>query len=327
MRIKLSTPTKALLGLTADAFPRMAASRFGSHDDMDRTWKTFEPVATTLVDTFYETIDDPDLDRLAARLDAVTPVLRGIAYEGAGMGLAFLDGLVPTRNRIASFVLGHGAPYRSLIYIGAGLVQPRLPRSTRRYLDGIDPFNRWYVMDGYGFYEGFFSWERTVQRRERGTDLPGYANRAYDQGLGRSLWFSTGANVARITHTVDGFQPDRRADLWSGVGLACAYAAGVLDRDAIAKLLLAAGHHASDLATGAAVASTFRQQTGQPAPHTDIACDVIWDGTSDEVAKIAAVADVTRRTPLGPHSYEEWRTNIRTAWEERHRAHDRRLIA
>lgn len=314
MNIKISPLVRSLLGLSADSFPQLAAARFGAQEDMDLTWTKFEPVASTLVDTFYETIDDPHLGRLTDRLDAVTPELRGIAYEGAGMGLAFLDSFAPTRNRLAAFVHGYGTPYRSLIYIGAGLVLPRVPRSTTAYLRKIDPFYRWYVMDGYGFYEGFFEWEKTIQKRQPLTGLPGYAARAYDQGLGRSLWFSTGANTDRIIETLEGFPEQRRSDLWSGLGLACAYAAGVMDRGAIETLVRAAGNHAPDLATGAAVATTFRSQTGQPAPHTDLACDVIWGASSDEVAGYAATADLHRSTPHGPHSYGEWRDAIRSSW-------------
>lgn len=311
----ISPLVRKVLGLSAEAFPALAASRFGAQDDMDRTWRTFEPVAATLVDTFYATIDDPAPAALYARLEHVTPELRGIAYEGAGMGLAFLDGLLPTRNRLAHFVNGPGAHYRALMYIGAGLVQPRLPRSTRRYLATIDPFHRWYVMDGYGFYEGFFNWEKTI-RDTRGSSFDGYAARAYDQGLGRSLWFSTGANVERIVATVATFPEARQPDLWSGLGLACAYAAGVMDRAAITTLVDAAGPYAPDLATGAAVASTFRGNSGQPAPHTDLACDVIWNQPSHQVAALACDCDQRRTETTGPDSYRIWRENIRATWAD-----------
>ena len=88
-------------------------------------------------------------------------------------------------------------------------------------------------MDGYGFYEGFFSWRRTVEEKVIPSRLAGYARRAFDHGLGRSLWFSTGANVDRIVVTIGAFPESRQGDLWAGIGLACAYAAGVVDREAI----------------------------------------------------------------------------------------------
>ena len=47
-------------------------------------WLTFEPVARTLVDTFYTTLDDPRHSVLVPHLESIEPELRGIAYEGAG---------------------------------------------------------------------------------------------------------------------------------------------------------------------------------------------------------------------------------------------------
>ena len=45
----------------------------------------------------------------------------------------------------------------------------------------------------------------------------------YDMGLGRALWFVHIGRVEPIVHTIDGFLPDRRKQLWRGVGTACAF--------------------------------------------------------------------------------------------------------
>jgi Protein of unknown function (DUF1702) len=300
--------------LSAESFPKLAAERFGAQEDMDRTWHTFEPVARTLVDSFYTTIDHSRFSDLVPRLDSLAPELRGIAYEGAGMGLMLLDSLLPTRNRVQDFIAGPGARYRCLVYIGAGLVLPRVPRSARRYVERQDPLRRWFVMDGYGFYRGFFSWRETVNEHRVPARLHGYARRAFDQGLGRSFWFSTGANVERIIATTSGFPAARQGDLWSGIGLACAYAAGVMDRTAIQRLLDAAGGFQPDLAVGAAIASVFREESGDPAPHTDLACDVIWHRPSSEVAALAGQASQPHPTGQDAEPYEAWRQRLHGAW-------------
>ncbi|WP_369213102.1 DUF1702 family protein [Streptomyces flavofungini] len=326
MNVPLGTLLKPVFPLSADAFPEMAAERFGAQEDMDKTWRLFEPVARTLVDSFYLTLDHPRHQDLIPRLNALPPELRGIGYEGAGMGLMLLDSLFPYRNRLAAFVHGPGAPYRCLVHIGAGLVLPRVPLGTERFLARQDPFLRWLVMDGYGFYEGFFSWRDTVERHRTPRGIRGYAARSFDQGIGRSLWFSTGANVERIIGTIRAFPAPRQGDLWSGIGLACAYAAGVMDRATVATLLDAAGHHRADIAAGCAVASIFREQSGQPAPHTDLACEVIWGQTATSVAALAHAAgralgatghaghtDPAGQTDDTP-AYERWRQRIKTAW-------------
>ncbi|MFE9020822.1 DUF1702 family protein [Streptomyces sp. NPDC007808] len=320
MSLPLGSLLKPFFPLSADAFPKMAAERFGAQEDMDKTWLMFEPVARTLVDSFYLTMNHPRHEDLVPRLDATPPELRGIAYEGAGMGLMLLDSIAPYTKRLPAFVHGPGAPYRCLVLIGAGLVLPRVPVRPERFLARQDPFLRWLVMDGYGFYEGFFSWRDTVERHRVPRRIHGYASRAFDQGLGRSLWFSTGANVERIIDTVNSFPSRRQGDVWSGIGLACAYAAGVMDRKAVVTLLEAAGEHGADLATGTAVASIFREQSGLPAPHTDLACEAVWGRGGEAVAAVAHEAGRRLERPGADDrwdprpAYERWRQKIRTAW-------------
>ena len=318
MRLPLGKLLKPVFPLSAEAFPKMAAERFGAQEDMDKTWHTFEPVARTLVDTFYLTLDDPRHSVLVPRLEAVAPEFRGIAYEGAGMGLMLLDSLFPVTKRLPAFIHGPGAPYRCLVYIGAGLVLPRVPIRPSRFLASQDPFLRWLVMDGYGFYESFFSWRDVVEQHRVPRAVGGYAARAFDHGVGRSLWFSTGANVERIIDTIAAFPAQRQGDVWSGIGLACAYAAGVMDRGAIETLLAAAGPYRSELAVGSAVASIFREQSGQPAPHTDLACDVVWGTDSVSVAALAHEAgrDLGDGDAVTP-GYELWRRRIGAAWDRR----------
>lgn len=301
---------KPFFGLSAEAFPEMAAERYGQHEDMDKTWQNFEPVARNLVEGFQTTLDDSRFEVLVPRLNAVDVEFRGIAYEGAGMGLMLLDSLGPWKKRLQAFIDGPGAPYDWLLYIGAGLVLPRVPRRPEGFLARLDPFLRWFVMDGYGFYEGFFSGRRSIDEQVIPAGLSGYARRAFDHGLGRSIWFSTGANVERIVATIGVFPEARQADLWGGIGLACAYAAGVVDREAIKALRTASGPYRSHMAAGAAVAAKFRLQTGGSAAHTDLACEVLCGLSSKMVAHIANLA--RKDLPLDgvEPAYEIWRQRL-----------------
>ncbi|KAB8143139.1 DUF1702 family protein [Chloroflexia bacterium SDU3-3] len=288
----------------------MVTERHGLHDDIDNSWLCFEPVARTLVDFFYEAIDDSRFEVLVPKLNAVEIELRGVAYEGAGMGLMLLDSLFPWKKRFQAFVAGPGASYISLLYIGAGLVMPRMPQRPDPFVAQLDPLLRWFVMDGYGFYEGFFSWRTTVEQQSIPARVTGYARRAFDHGMGRSLWFSTGASIDRIVATIGQFPAERQADLWGGIGLACAYAAGVVDRPTIKALQAAAGPHKAQMAVGAAMAAKFRQQAGGSAPHTDLACEALWGMPGQQVALITDEA----RSGLPPDgdipAYEVWRQRI-----------------
>lgn len=54
-------------------------------------------------------------------LDASDDDVRGVAYEGVGMGLSLLDCLLPFKKRLAYFLTGPGYAHKPLLYIGAGL--------------------------------------------------------------------------------------------------------------------------------------------------------------------------------------------------------------
>lgn len=311
MALSFGKILKPFFRLSAETFQDLAAERYGPQPDMDQTWLGFEPVARTLVESFKLTLDDSRFEVLVPRLESVDVELRGIAYEGAGMGLMLMDGLGPWAKRLQAFLDGPGKPYKCLVYIGAGLVMPRMPGRPDRFLKRLDPFYCWMAMDGYGFYEGFFSGKRTVEERVMPSRLSGYSCRAFDHGLGRSLWFSTGANIERILAAISGFPPQRQADLWGGIGLACAYAAGVVDRAAIERLRQEAGPYEAQMAVGAAIAATFRLQAGNVAPHTELACDVLWGSTGNGVAQMAEVVreELPAGTPETP-AYEIWRQRL-----------------
>src|SRR5262249_43750809 len=150
---------------------------------------------------------------------------RGFAFEGAAMASALLDLLALGRGRrLEGLLRGPGAAHVYMVHVGAGWALARLRRRPWSRLHGLDPLLGWLSVDGYGFHQGFFAWERFVRRQEEPRRLSAYARRAFDQGLGRSLWFVHGADVERIASSVKSFSVRRRGDLWSGVGLAATYA-------------------------------------------------------------------------------------------------------
>ncbi|MGA4838166.1 DUF1702 family protein [Streptomyces sp. G45] len=248
---------------------------------------------------------------LVQKLDAYPEELRGFAYEGAGVGLAALDHLLPWQRRTRRFVDGAASPYVFAVYLGAGMGLARLrrdPETFRRRL-GDEVFN-WVVLDGYGFHEGFFAHRRHVQERATPRHLSGYALTPFDHGLGRAVWFATGADVKRVAATIEAFPEARRGDLWAGVGLACGYTGGV-DEPTVAALRARADAYRGRLAEGVVVAARARRQVGNTAEHNEIACQVICGVDSREAADIAAAALADLPTDEVEPAYEIWRRRIR----------------
>jgi hypothetical protein len=172
----------------------------------------------------------------------------------------------------------------------------------------LDPLLGWLALDGYGFHQGYFSWPRFIQNQVLPAPLSGYALQGFDQGLGRSLWFVKGADVAQVIPAIGAFPSSRQSDLWSGIGLASAYAGGAT-RDAVEHLYDSAGAYRPHLAQGAAFAAKARQRAGNPVAHTDLACRIFSGRSSDEAAQVTD--ESLKDLPAGEQAYATWRARIR----------------
>jgi hypothetical protein len=254
-----------------------------------------ERIIGSFVDGFHTTLDDSNPETLATRLDAVEPEFRGFGYEGVGLCLGLFDLLTPwERDRWRTFQQGRGSHQSFLLHVGYGLLLARLGRPAAGALKRLaHPGERWLAIDGYGFHEGFFHWHQYIEERAAPRRLDGYAARVFDQGLGRVLWFGSCADVDRVTRTVATFPVERRADLWSGIGVACTYAGGV-GADALKRLYELAGPYQAQVRLGCVLATKLRHQAGIVVAHTERALDVLCGLSADGAARLfdAAVEDL-----------------------------------
>jgi enediyne biosynthesis protein E3 len=287
-----------------------SCDRRGFHVTDTQVRQRLETIGRAFLRGYLAAIEHDRLEMLAERLAGMEIELRGFAFEGAALGLALLDQLTPWRaGRFRAFVQGPGSAHVYMAHIGAGWVIGRLPWPPRTALWHLDPLLAWLTIDGYGFHEGYFRWRRYVVEHTVPSRLSGYARRAFDQGLGRSLWFVAGADPERIAAILGAFPGQRRPDLWSGVGLACAYA-GPATRQQMQVLYVAAGAHRVHLAQGVVFAAAARARAGNSTQHTQIACETLC-GLSAAAATALADAALEHLPVAGPvPRYEEWRRQI-----------------
>jgi hypothetical protein len=272
--------------------------------------RRLEQIGITFLSGYHAALEETGFTQLARRLSAVERDFRGFAFEGAAMGLGLLDCFTPWRkDRWRTFVEGIAQPHVYMMHVGLGWALARLRRSVTSHLVQLDPLLGWLTVDGYGFHEGYFAWPRYIERREIPSRLNAYERRVFDQGLGRSIWFVKGADVAAVVSTVNNFPSARRHDMWSGLGLACAYAGGS-DRAAIESLRAAANEHLPALAQGVAFAAKTRQRAANLNPHTENVCRLIWGNTAEETAAITDAALEDLREENGLPAYEVWRCRI-----------------
>jgi enediyne biosynthesis protein E3 len=286
-------------------------SRRGFRGGGPEVRRRLEGIGSTFVLGYHAALEESRAESLDFRLRSVEAELRGFAYEGAAMGLALLDFLTPWRgNRFRTFLEGPGAAHAYMMHVGAGWLPARLGLGVDRIMRPLDRLLRWLVVDGYGFHDGYFRQHSSVSRQAVPVTLTGYARRAFDQGLGRSLWFVEGAEIDRISATIAEFAASRRGDLWSGVGLACAYAGGT-DQAEAESLLIASRSRRGHVAQGAAFAAKARQRAGNPAPHTENACRVLCAMSAAEAATVTDDCLDGLADEGDLPAYEVWRTRIR----------------
>jgi enediyne biosynthesis protein E3 len=269
-----------------------------------------ERIRTSFLRGYNAAVEDDDPSKLTEQLNAVDLELRGFSFEGAAMGLALLDVLTPwKRNRWTLFFHAGAVAHKYMMHVGVGWAMARLPAWFNTHAALADPLLGWLVIDGYGFHQGYFDWRRYVIEQKIPERLSGYACRVFDQGLGRSLWFVEGADASRISTTIASFDRARQSDLWSGVGLACAYAGGA-DVNAIESLRGAAGAYRPQLAQGVAFAAKTRQRAGNKTENLRIACQIICELSDDEAAQVTD--DALAQLSDDGCAYEIWRTRIQT---------------
>jgi hypothetical protein len=181
--------------------------------------------------------------------------------------------------------------------------------------DQYHPTVSWLAVDGYGFDRAYFDTKRWVHEQwvpkpYAWQGRPEYFGRACDQGIGRALWFMNGANVPSVAAAVNAFASHRRADLWSGVGLAAAYA-GTGDPEAFKALRDIAQEYRPEVAQGVVFAAKARVHAGLETPHTEVATQLVCDMS---VADASEMTDEASSWFVGERGqlpdYELWRGRV-----------------
>lgn len=281
-----------------------------------------ERIGRTFLTGYAAAVEARDVPEIEQGLEQIDAEVRGFAYEGAAMGLSVLDGLPGGGSgRFESFLTGRAAAHVYMANVGAGWAMARLPRFRRRGIRGSDPLLRWLVLDGYGFHQAYFKTARYVHARHRDRGFPWpadssssrHAEKVIDQGVGRALWFVAGADPHQVAALIERYEPDRRADLFAGVGLAATYA-GAAGKRELVELWELAGSYRAELAQGSAFAATARHEAGLTGEHTRLATSVFCDLTVERAAELCRVSRPAAPYADGPDgtpAYELWRSAIR----------------
>lgn len=238
-----------------------------------------------------EALKDQGLDKLLEKANSVEPEFSGVFFEGTAMGLAVVDFVSPSKaERWKRLLKEFGDSHAFTLHAGLGMAMAKLDiRLDQRFgtqgiLEQYDPNYRMVIVDGYGFYLGYSDPVKYIEKRYLPEPFSKQRSGAFDQGLGRSLWFSQRGNIRKIRAAIMRFPEHRQANLWAGVGLACAYSGGVGERR-VTRLKNSADAHKTQLARGAALAALVRVQAGNMTEHTEAACQLLGGQSANELAQ------------------------------------------
>nr|WP_254436905.1 DUF1702 family protein [Ruegeria arenilitoris] len=205
------------MGPRAAHLGRLKVGKFQSHDA-----DHLQAIATTFVRGYNVMFGAAPISRLDDIHDQISVSLRGFLVEGAAMGAAVRDGMVLQAGLLSALHTRYHSKYQYLIQVGSGWALARMPWISRRLFQTLPPELYTLTLDGRGFHNTFFKPERALHGLT--VKCQGLAGGAYDQGVGRALWFVSLADLETTLSSVERAHPSRQANLLSGLGLAMSYA-------------------------------------------------------------------------------------------------------
>jgi hypothetical protein len=207
-------------------------------------------------------------------LCALDPSDRGVYYEGAAAGKT-LSAFASNQKLDETLSLLQSAPeYSFVLYMGIGEAMAQLKVSPTLCSTVAD--NPWggQIVEGYGFFDGYFRWFDTLVHQTYPKDLPPDLRAAYDQGLGRAIYFVTNGRPREVKDYIATFAPARQKELWAGLGQSTAYVGGPSESD-LRKLLDLSGNDRFELMQGVLLGLSARIEQNYVPDYTEAARSII----------------------------------------------------
>ncbi|MBK5286721.1 MAG: DUF1702 family protein [Bacteroidia bacterium] len=228
-----------------------------------------------------------DINVLIKHLENLPPEFRSVAYEGASMSSAIKDFSSGNELKLWNSLLSISLHHAGQVHIGLGWAIAEVRPGDLSFMKTINPKIEFRVWDGSGYYDGIFRQRQTFQNQTRQENISENNFRAYDEGVGRSVWYNCKGDAAKVTDMIQTFSTARHADLWRGVGIACSYVGGA-DETILKKLFSLAQNNSVQLSIGAAMVAKSRTHANIITKDVELACNV-WCNLSVQGAMFLAV--------------------------------------
>jgi hypothetical protein len=273
--------------------------------DPKQNMERIQGIFCEVQDSFSDNTSLPELYKYLASFE---PEFRSIAYEAASMCLALSDLKADNRLRRWLEFAQQSALHSTQIHVGLGWALAQLQMDPLLFMTALHPMMRYRVADGYGYYEGTFRKRKSVLSQQKPEWGDATAIGAYNQGLGRSMWYLHNGNIREAKKLVDKFPVERQGDLWRGLGIAITYAGGNNKED-LSEILALSGNYKIQLAIGSVMALVSRSVAKFISEDAFLASNVWSNKNADELLSLCE-PDFSSGTFNDESAYASWIESI-----------------
>jgi hypothetical protein len=264
-----------------------------------------ERIKSIFLDTqkFYSMHDN--MDALIGYLQNTETEFRSIAYESASMSIALKD--LKNNEGLNDWLFYKNGPalaHKAQVHVGLGWAIAKLNLPFLSVVKKIETSLYYRVADGCGYYDGSFRLKQTIVNQQLPDYIPETTMSMYDQGVGRSLWYTCSVDIDKIRRMIKSFPVVRQASLWRGIGIAVAYVGGC-DGDTLKTLLQYAATNHIQLTYGAALAVKSRMEANTLTRDT-AHCSRLWFSLTASEPNIFSSDPANTYTDENEQAYFTW---------------------
>ncbi len=226
-------------------------------------------IQSIFIDSKERALSLRDYDQLVTYLNKTDTEFISLAYEAASMSIAIKSIEESSAlEKWLAFYQEYGKNHAAQIHVGLGWALSELNLNPAEYILNLEPIYKYRVIDGFGYHQGRFKRRQAVRTQQIPTGLDKISIRAYNQGLGRSFWYTAQGEPEKLSKLIAIFPEERHLDMWRGVGVALAYVGGI-NLPAIADLLQSTRINQSAFKCGIALAIQSRVKANTSSKETE----------------------------------------------------------
>ena len=215
-----------------------------------------------------------DTDEILKYIDQLkeSAEYESIVYESVSMSIAIhaIEKDINISEWINFKGMSRSLAHAGHIHIGLGMGLAAAGNYTLSNKLKFQPLLHSLVFDGMGYYDALFRGRSTLKEKivpSEVTDMQNY----YDQGIGRRIWYHCRGNLDKLNSIISSFEQERQPALWKGIGIACGYVGGNIEKG-MEELLLLSGKFKIDFGSGVLLAALSRIQSNTIIQDIKLAC-------------------------------------------------------